>query len=309
MIGSAYRMRAACAAWFVIAAGTIGCSNEREFPNLGARDGGVDAGRGNSGRAGTNGSNTGQSGTGPRAGAGGAADPCATCPDSCFFGLFCLETECMNCDRHLRDRHLYPATRPTQGQLGPTRDATRAAMRVPTTTRASRRRLRRWRRRGRGDVRRRRRDGSGRLQLCLRDRNWLSLHGHAEQLHEHQRMREQPVHQRRVLLRPRRRRPKTARADARARPRAAATAGAAGPPAASTCGGGTRTRTCTVTNPTASQCVGATSEACNTQACSTNPVNGGWSAFGACSASMRWRHAHAHLHQSRARRRRRAVRR
>ena len=49
-----------------------------------------------------------------------------------------------------------------------------------------------------------------------------------------------------------------------------------------TCGGGTRTRTCTNPAPSGggANCVGATSEACNTQACA---INGGWSSWSACS--------------------------
>ncbi len=54
------------------------------------------------------------------------------------------------------------------------------------------------------------------------------------------------------------------------------------------CGGGTRTRTCvqpkeTFSNSLCSRTDLPQSEACNTQACP--PVNGGWSAFGGCSAA------------------------
>ncbi len=53
-----------------------------------------------------------------------------------------------------------------------------------------------------------------------------------------------------------------------------------------TCGGGTQTRTCTNPAPAngGSNCSGSSSQACNTQACVV-PVNGGWSAWSACSAT------------------------
>jgi len=52
------------------------------------------------------------------------------------------------------------------------------------------------------------------------------------------------------------------------------------------CGGGTQSRSCT--NPVPSNggavCAGASTQPCQTQACS-QPINGGWSAWGACSAA------------------------
>ncbi len=53
-----------------------------------------------------------------------------------------------------------------------------------------------------------------------------------------------------------------------------------------TCGGGTQTRTCTNPAPLngGANCVGPSSQACNTQACPA-PVNGGWSDWSACSVT------------------------
>jgi hypothetical protein len=62
------------------------------------------------------------------------------------------------------------------------------------------------------------------------------------------------------------------------------------------CGGGTQTRTCTNPVPAngGAACAGATSTTCNTLPCA-NPINGGWSSYGSCSASC-GRHSDSHVH-------------
>ena len=54
------------------------------------------------------------------------------------------------------------------------------------------------------------------------------------------------------------------------------------------CGGGTQIRSCNNPAPSGNgvPCTGVASQACNTNPCpSTDPVDGGWSDFGACSVS------------------------
>jgi hypothetical protein len=53
------------------------------------------------------------------------------------------------------------------------------------------------------------------------------------------------------------------------------------------CGSGTQTRSCTAPAPSGggAECIGAATQACNTNSCTAAPVNGGWSAFGTCSTT------------------------
>ncbi len=55
----------------------------------------------------------------------------------------------------------------------------------------------------------------------------------------------------------------------------------------STCGAGTQTRVCNQPAPSGggNDCSGASSQPCNTQSCRSTVTDGGWSAWGACSAS------------------------